>query len=227
MTTQKELRKSLHAGVRAALAQRSFRRKRRTDRYVSRELVEAPLEAELVVGVDSDRYGSVRIMGSADIVVPQVEEFLAAVPPSALTEVQEVYYGELPFAVAMETFDTMDGVHRTAPLTWQAHTTEDALAALEEFTEYVDGPVRRWIDAHSSVAAVRAAPGAGGAEVNGSTLRGVAALDVVVGDLEAAVARLEAYRPKPSRSDTPERVDTFLDWLKQAAADGSREFGSA
>ena len=220
MSTQKELRKSLELGVKAALEQRSFRRKGRTTRYVSRDMVEPPLEAELLVGVDSDRYGAVRIMGSADIVVPEVEEFLAgAVPPSALSEVDELYYGRAPFYVAMEIFAKIDGVPRNAPLEWRAHSPEDALATLEEFTGFIDGPVRRWIDDHSSISAIRAAPAAGGPGAHGSIVRGVAALEVILGDVDAAVARLLAYRNQPSRSDSPERIQAFITWLKQAAAE--------
>ena len=226
MTTQRELRKSLQAGVTAGLAARSFHRRGRTERYVSQEWVAPPLRAELVVAVESDRYGAVRISGVADIVVPEVDDFLSdSVPPKALSTVQEIYYGQLPFSVALEIFDKMDGVDRRAPLEWRAHSPEDAFSALEEFLEFVDGPVRRWFDAHSSVAAVRTAAVRDMADAHGSIIRTVSALDVVLGDLDAAVARLEAYRPHAVKADTPERVDAFLAWLKQAAAARSADPG--
>src|SRR4051794_14005976 len=64
--------------------------------YVSVDLLEAPLQAHVLVSVESDRYGRVRIAGSAEIVVPAVDEFLAGVPSEALTCVQEVYRDQLP-----------------------------------------------------------------------------------------------------------------------------------
>jgi hypothetical protein len=63
------------------------------------------------------------------------------------------------------------------------------------------------------------------AHAHGSIIRSFCALDVVLGDLDGAVARLEAYRPHALTSDSPERVDAFIEWLKQAAAARSADPG--
>ncbi len=52
----------------------------------------------LLVGIDTDKYGAVRISGSAMVLAPSVEELLRdSVPRSAVTEGQEINYGRLPF----------------------------------------------------------------------------------------------------------------------------------
>jgi hypothetical protein len=105
------------------------------------------------------------------------------------------------------------------PLEWWARTSEEGLAALEEFFEFVDGPVQAWVREHSTPEVVRAAADEGGPKSDdGAIIRSVSALDAVMGDLPAAVERLRRYREAPeSGVDSVERVDAFIDWLRTAA----------
>jgi hypothetical protein len=226
VTGAKQIRRFLETGIAEALSRHSFRREGGSEVYASDDLLESPLRAHLVISVESDKYGEVRVAGSGEIVVPEVDEFLATVPADALTRVQNVYRGKVPFALAREDFDNMDGVDRRAPLEWSAARVDDAPSVLAEFTAFVDGPVMRWFEGLSTVEAVRAAVVRGRSDPqHGDLVRAVAAHDALNGRRDDGLELLRAHLSAPhERADSPERVQAFIDWLT-AHAPGARSSG--
>jgi hypothetical protein len=216
----KEVRKDIEARVKEALAARSFRRLPNKQRFVSDTWVDTPLQAVLLLGVDTDRYGTVRLGGSAMVVAPAVEEFLLdSVPPTAMTKGQEIYYGRLLFGMAGTSFKRLVDPDGQLPLDWRAQTVEEGEAAVEGFLACVDGPVRRWFEEHSTVDRVRASVAPGGESAgDGSYIRTAATMEALPGHLDAGLALLERYRRSPQKTDSVDRVDAFVDWLRHAVA---------
>ncbi|TYP86857.1 hypothetical protein [Blastococcus xanthinilyticus] len=215
MTGGSELRKSLEARLRTALAERGFRRLRTKQYFQSGELAEPPLVAQLVVGVDTHRYGTVRMSGVAQVVCPAVDEVFASAPDDALTRGQWIYRGRLGNRVATRTFGRLENPARSEPLEWTADDEEQGDRALQDLLTFVDGPVRTWLDSRSSVALVRAAVDPGGEdESNGSVVRTASVLDALLGEPGRGVERLRRYAARPEEKvDSPEQVQAFLRWL--------------
>ena len=86
----KERRKVLEQRVKDELGARSFRRQGSKNRYGTQDWTEEPLQTVLFVGIDTDRYGTVRLGAAATIIVPAVEELFEAAPPTALSPVMEI-----------------------------------------------------------------------------------------------------------------------------------------
>jgi hypothetical protein len=216
-----QLRKRLEADVKAALADRGFRRLRRTEQYINAGLAEAPLVAQLLVGLDTDRYGLVRLSGVAEVVVPAVDEAYEDAPDDALTRGQRIYRGRIQEPVAVATFGNLSDPTLRETLEWTAHDDEQADRALADFLAVVDGPVMTWLRARSTVEQVRSAIDGGSAanasadRRDGSIVRNVSLLDVLLGDRPRAVERLRRYREQPQeKNDSVEKVDAFLAWLE-------------
>jgi hypothetical protein len=215
----RELRRDLQDRLRQELAGRGFRRQRGEPGFVHEELAEPPLQVLLLSDAETDKYGRVRLSGFVEVTSPAVDDLLGSrVPVDALTRTQAVYHDDLRHPLASASFGEVDGVPRQAPLEWVAEYPEEADAALSGFLGHLDGPVRRWIEAHRTVEQLRATVDPDGAEVgHGDLVRNVSALDALSGDLAAAEARLRWYREHPSQDDSTERVDAFSAWLRQAA----------
>jgi hypothetical protein len=217
----RDLSKQMSAEVRRRLAERSFTAPRGDDPFTKELPGEPPLQARLFVTVEVDRYGDVRITGLGELVCPWVEELLGSVPPAALSPVQEINVGGLSFALARGTFGDMDEGEHRSPRVWRAETSEQGEEAVAQFLAFVDGPVARWIDAHSGTDALRAnvAP-AGTCADDGGLVRAVSTLDALLGDLPAVRKRLQFYAEHPQRHDTAERVQAFERWLESVEPRG-------
>jgi hypothetical protein len=219
----KERRKVLEQRVKEALGALSFRRQGSKDRYATQDWTEEPLQTVLFVGIDTDRYGTVRLGASAAIIVPAVEELLEGVPPTALSPAMEIYHGRIPVGVAGISFKKLLDPDRKTPLEWRVASDDDLEPAVDGFVQAVDGPLRDWAVRHATVDAVRAAVDhERGLPSEGITVRGVAVLEALQGDLPAALARLDRYRSAPTADDAPERVQAFADWLAGAVAPTAR-----
>jgi hypothetical protein len=218
VTGGSQLRKRLEAEVKAALAERGFRREGRTERYVHHGLAEAPLVAQLLVGLDTTRYGLVRLTGTAEVIVPAIDEAYASAPDEALDRLQRIYRGRLQAPVAFETFGRLSDPERREPLEWTAADDEQADRARDDFLAFVDGPVMAWLRARSNVEQVRAAVDAGEGSRDGVVVRNVSVLEVLLGDRSRAVERMRRYREHPAeKRDSVAQVDAFLAWLETLA----------
>jgi hypothetical protein len=219
----RERRKRLEQRVKEALEELSFRRQRDKALFVTDEWTEEPLRAVVVVGVDIDRSGLVRMGGSVVIVAPAVEELLEAAPKSVLSPAQQIYVGRIPMGVAGASFQDLLEPGRKTPLEWRVADDEDLEPAVEGFVQAVDGPVREWVARHATVGAVQAAvEQERGRPGEGNLVRTVALLEALGGDLKGALARLDRYRNAPTTRDTAERVQAFADWLTGAVAPSGR-----
>lgn len=219
MGEAKERRKVLEQRVKDELGALSFRRQGSKDRYATQAWTEEPLQTVLLVDIDTDRYGTVRLGASVVVVAPDVEELLEAAPRTALTPVQEIYLGRIPMGVAGTSLKELLDPDRKTPLEWRVAADEDVEPAVEGFVQAVDGPVRDWVARHATVDAVRAAvEDERGRPSEGITVRSIAVLEARGGDLQGALARLYRYREAPTAKDTPERVQAFADWLAGAVA---------
>lgn len=216
MTGGKELRKDLEARLRTELAERGFRRLRKKQYFQSEDAAEPPVVAQLLVDVDTHRYGTVRLSGVAQVVCPAVDKAFASAPDEALTRFQRVYRDRLGNPVATRTFSRIENPARREPLEWQAEDEQSGDRALRDLLAFVDGPVRGWLDSRSSVALVRAAVDAGGEDAGaGSVVRAVSVMDALLGDAEQAIERLRRYAAHPeAKGDSPEQVEAFLRWLE-------------
>lgn len=216
MTGGKELRKALEEQVRTALADRGFLRQRKKTYFESSDVAGPPLVARLIVEVDTDRYGTVRMGGSAEVVSAAVDEAFASAPDESLNRFQRMYRDRRSFALAKEPFDALDERPRREPLEWFADDEESGERAFQEMLAFVDGPVRTWLDSRSSVALVRAAVAPGGAdESRGALVRTVSVLDALLGERESGIERLRRYGAHPEgKFDSPEQVEAFLRWLE-------------
>ena len=214
--TATPVRRALQRGVDDALTRRSFHRRGRSELYVNDEVLAGALQAHVLVSVESDRYGRVRVAGAAEVVAPAVEALLETAPSSALTRTQEVNRGGLAFALARSSFDTLDGQGRQAPLEWTAEDVEQVPPALEEIERYLDGPVMDWFRERADPEHLRTLVVQDEASrQRGSLLRAVAAWDALHGRLDRAVDDLDRYGSSQlSASDSPERVQAFVDWLR-------------
>ena len=223
MGEAKERRKVVEQRVKDGLAALSFQRLRGKDRFLSDSWTEEPLQTLLLVTVDTDKYGTVRISGSVTVIAPPVEELFSTAAPSTLSPGQELYFGRLPFDLAGSSLKKLVDPDRMTPLEWRVTGDDDIEPAVEGFLRAVDGPVRDWVGRHATVDAVRAAADQErGRPDEGSTVRTVAALEALGGDVPGALARLDRYREAPSKGDTAERVQAFADWLTSAVAASSR-----
>ena len=219
MGEPRERRKRLEQRVKEALEGLSFRRQRDKARFMTEDWTEEPLRTVVLVGVDIDRSGTVRMGGSVVVVAPAVEELLEAAPKSALSPAQEIYLGRIPMGVAGTSFQDLLEPDRKTPLEWRVAADEDLEPAVEGFVQAVDGPVRDWVARHATVGAVRAAvEQERGRPGEGNLVRTVALLEALEGDLQGALARLDRYRNAPTKRDTAERVQAFADWLPGAVA---------
>ncbi len=219
MGDAKERRKVVEQRVKDALGALSFRRLRGKDRFLSDSWTEEPLQTLLLVTVDTDRYGTVRISGAVTVIAPPVEELFATAPPSSLSPGQELYFGRLPFELAGISLKKLVDPERKTPLEWRVASDDDIEPAVAGFVQAIDGPVRDWVGRHATVDAVRAAADQEqGRPDEGSVVRTVAALEALGGDVPAALARLDRYREAPSKDDTAERVQAFAEWLTGAVA---------
>ena len=223
MGEPRERRKRLEQRVKEALEGLSFRRQRDKALFMTDGWTEEPLRTVVVVGVDIDRSGTVRMGGSVVIVAPAVEELLEAAPKSALTPVQEIYLGRIPMGVAGASFKDLLDPGRMTPLEWRVAGDEDLEPAVDGFVQAVDGPVRDWVARHATVGAVQSAvEQERGRPGEGNLVRTVALLEALEGDLQGALARLDRYRNAPTKRDTAERVQAFADWLPGAVAASAR-----
>ena len=215
MTGGSQLRRRLESQVKTTLAERGFRRQQAKERFHHPDLVEEPLLAGLLVGVDTDRYGLVRLSGSAQIVCPAVDETYASAPDEALTKVQKAYRGRLQNELAGLAFRELRP-SAGEPDDWLADDEEQAQHALDDFLAVVDGPVMGWFARHSTLEAVRSAAGGAGEDgPSGDVVRNLAVLDALLGEPERARERIERYAASPEEKvDGPERVEAFRRWLE-------------
>lgn len=210
------LRKTSDAKVTAALSERGFRRQRAKERFRRTDGVEAPLQAQLLVSVDTDRYGLVRITGGVEVVAEPVEDAYDTVPDGALTEFQEIYRDRRRYPLASATFQRLSDSPQDVPFEWTASDDEGGDRAVGALLGFVDGPVRHWLDGRTTVEGLRASVAEGGAAAGDAhAVRNVSVLDVLLGRPDLARERLERYAAHPrTKIDDAERVARFRAWLE-------------
>jgi hypothetical protein len=216
MTGGSQLRRRLESQVKTALAERGFRRQKAKEFFHGTGLVEEPMVAGLIVGLDTDRYGLVRLNGSVEVLCPVVDEVFASAPNDALTRGQRIYRGRLPHKMAGLTFNRLRDPSEAEAKDWVANDDEQADRARVDFLAFVDGPVMTWLGQHSTLEAVRSAADEAAETGSGAdVVRNVSVLDALLGDLDLARGRLERYAAHPSeKDDSPEQVQAFARWLK-------------
>jgi hypothetical protein len=216
MTGGSQLRRKLESEVKTALAERGFRRQRSKERFHRTGLVEEPMIAGLLVGLDTDRYGLVRLAGSVQVVCPAVDEAYESAPDEALSKGQRIYRGRLQNALASLTFARLRDPSAVGPHDWLANDEEQAQRALEDFLAFIDGPVMAWFEQHATLEAVSsAADEAAQQGSDANSVRNVAVLEALVGRLDEARERLEWYAAHPrEKVDSPEQVEAFRQWLR-------------
>jgi len=215
MTGGSQLRRRLESQVTAALAERGFRRQKPKEFFHGTRLVEEPMVAGLIVGLDTDRYGLVRLNGSVQVLCPVADEAFASAPDDALSRGQRIYRGRLPHKMAGLTFNRLRDPAAAEAKDWLANDDEQADRALVDFLSFVDGPVMTWLGQHSTVEAVRtAADEAAETGSNADVVRNVSVLDALLGEPERGIERLRRYAEHPEEKvDSPEQVEAFLRWL--------------
>jgi hypothetical protein len=215
MTSGSQLRKELEARVKNGLAERGYRRQRVKERYRRTESMESPLEAQLLVSVNTDRYGLVRIAGAAEVVCDAVADAYDTAPEDALSLGQQIYRDRGMFPLGSSSFKQLSDAPKNVPLEWTAADPEKGAQAVDEFFRFVDGPVRTWLDGRSTVAGIRvAADEDDHAGRLPEIVRNMSVFDVLHGDPAAAHGRLRRYAEAPSeKSDSLEQVEAFRQWL--------------
>jgi hypothetical protein len=216
MTGGSQLRRQLESQVKTALAERGFRRQRSKERFHRAGIVEAPMVAGLLVGLDTDRYGLVRLAGSMRVICPAVDDAYESAPDEALSKGQRIYRGRLQNALARLTFARLRNPSAVGPHDWEANDEEEAQRALADFLAFLDGPVMRWFGQNATLEAVAsAADEAAKQGSDGDVVRNVAVLDALMGRRENAQQRLEWYAAHPQEKvDSLGQVEAFRRWLE-------------
>lgn len=215
MSGGSQLRRELEARVKQGLMERGYRRQRPKERYRGTESMEPPLQAQLLIPVDTDRYGLVRIAGAAEVVCDEVVDAYGTAPDEALSLGQKIYRGRGMYPLAVTPFEGLSDAPRNVPLEWTALEPVQGAQSVEDFFRFVDGPVRTWLAGRSTIAGVTAAADEDDhAGRLPEIVRNMAVFDVLRGEPAAAHDRLQRYAEKPAaEGDSPEQVEAFGQWL--------------